>query len=64
MFSPGYYVDPIKLLDQRKIPFIKVGMHHRILFGDLMRYKRQRDSEREKTLEEIAQISQELGLYD
>ena len=54
----------IKLLDEHKIPFIKVGRHHRILFRDLMRYKKERDTEREKTLEEIAQISQELGLYD
>lgn len=54
----------IKLLDQHKIPCFKVGLHRRILFGDLMRYKRARDAEREKALEEIAQISQELGLYD
>lgn len=54
----------VKLLDQRKIPCIKVGMHHRIFFGDLMRYKRERGAEREKTLAEISQISQDLGLYD
>lgn len=54
----------IKLLEEHKIPFFKVGMHRRILFGDLMRYKKERDREREKALEKIAEISQELDLYD
>ncbi|SRR6266567_3101909 len=54
----------IKLLDQRKIPYFKVGMHRRILFVDLMRYRKERDADRDKALEEIARVSQELGLYD
>jgi len=54
----------IKLLEEHKIPCFKVGMHRRILFGDLMRYKKERDREREKALEKIAEISQELDLDD
>ncbi len=54
----------IKLLEEGKIPFITVGTHRRIRFSDLMRYKEQRDKEREQALDEIAQISQESGMYD
>jgi len=54
----------IKLLDQQKIPYNKVGLHRRILFTDLMRYKKRRDAEREHALDEIAQMSQEMGMYD
>ena len=54
----------IKLLEQEKIPFVYVGTHRRIRFSDLMQYKARRDAEREHALNEIAQMSQELGLYD
>jgi len=54
----------IKLLEQEKIPFVHVGTHRRIRFSDLIQYKARRDSEREQALNEIAQISQEAGLYD
>jgi hypothetical protein len=29
-----------------------------------MKYKKRRDAEREQALDEIAQISQEFGMYD
>ena len=54
----------IKLLELKKIPFTKVGSHRRIRFSDLMNYKRSRDIEREHALDEIAQMSQDLGMYD
>ncbi len=54
----------IKLLEQEKIPFANVGTHRRIRFSDLMQYKTRRDTEREHALNEIAQMSQELGMYD
>lgn len=54
----------IKLLEQEKIPFVYVGTHRRIRFSDLMQYKARRDAEREQALNEMAQMSQELGLYD
>jgi hypothetical protein len=46
------------------MPFIKVGSHRRIRFSDLMNYKKLRDGEREQSIKEIAQMSQDLGLYD
>lgn len=54
----------VKLLEEGEIPFIKVGTHRRIRFSDLMEYKKKRDAKRERALEEIAQLSQELGIYD
>lgn len=54
----------IKLLEEGKIPFINVGSHRRIRFSDLMDFKKRRDAKREEALEKIAQLSQELGLYE
>jgi len=54
----------IGLLDRGEIPFVKVGSHRRIRFSDLMDYKKKRDAERQRSLDEIAQMSHEAGLYD
>ena len=54
----------IKLLEERQIPFSSVGTHRRIHINDVLQYKVRRQKEREEGLREIAQISQELGLYD
>ncbi len=52
----------IEQLEQGKIPFRKVGSHRRVLFQDLMTYKRDIDTKRLKTLEELSALDQELGL--
>ena len=54
----------IGLLDRGEIPFVKVGSHRRIRFSDLMDYKKKRDAERQRSLDEIAQMSHEAGLDD
>jgi excisionase family DNA binding protein len=54
----------IKLLEEGTIPFVKTGTHRRIRFNELMEYKRYRDVERTRAINEIAQISQDAGLYD
>lgn len=54
----------VKLLDEGKIPSFKVGSHRRVHLEDLMRYKKQRDGEQKAAIDEIAQLSQDLGLYD
>ncbi len=51
----------IELLEKGAIPFRKVGTHRRILFHDLMAYKRKIDRERLKALEELSALDQELG---
>lgn len=54
----------IKLLDKGLISFRRKGTHRRIRFDDLMRYKQERDAQKLRAIEEIAQMSQDLGLYE
>ncbi|HEY7779249.1 MAG TPA: excisionase family DNA-binding protein [Ktedonobacterales bacterium] len=54
----------ISILEQGTIPYAKTGTQRRIGFDDLMRYKAQRDAARKQTLDELARLNQEMGLYD
>ena len=54
----------IKLLDRGAMPYHKVGTHRRIRFDDVLRYKHQRDAEKLQAIKELAQMSQDLGLYE
>ncbi len=53
----------VRLLERGEIPYHKVGTHRRIAFADLIEYKRRRDEERHRGLDELTRMSQELGLY-
>lgn len=52
----------VSLLEQGKIPHLKVGTHRRILFEDLMQYKKDIDRERQKALDELVKQSQQLNM--
>ena len=55
----------IKLLEEGKIPFRKVGRHRRIRMEDVMRYKQAIDREREEVLDQLARDAQEQNMgYD
>lgn len=54
----------VRVLDRGEIPFHMVGTHRRLRFDDVMEYKRRRDAERRQGLDELTQLSQEIGLYD
>jgi len=52
----------VSLLEEGKIPHVKVGTHRRILFEDLMRYKKSVDRERHKALDELVTQAETLGM--
>jgi len=52
----------VKLLEDGRIPFKKVGKHRRILLQDILRIKDQQSKTRESQLEKLARDSQKLGL--
>ena len=54
----------IKLLEQGKVPYIKVGSHRRIRFQDLANYKQQRDKKCRKHLNELTAFLQDEGFYN
>ena len=54
----------IKLLENGEIPFRKTGTHRKILMKDLIEYREKRNAIKKAKLSELAEISQELGLYD
>jgi excisionase family DNA binding protein len=53
----------VKLLEEGKIPFRKIGPRRRVLLGDLLRYKEQEEAERHRGLDELVAEAQKLGLY-
>ena len=52
----------VSLLEERKIPYRKVGTHRRLRMSDLVAYKRREDDERRKVLAELTEEAQKLGL--
>ena len=52
----------VKLIDENKLPAHKIGRHRRVRFEDLLRYKKQMESDRQKALEALTKEAQELGL--
>lgn len=54
----------VKLLEEGKIPYSKVGKHRRIMFEDVLKYKQQMKEAQKQHLIEIMNADEELGLYD
>lgn len=52
----------IGLLEQKELPFRKVGKHRRVCFEDLLKYREQSRKKQEAALEELAKQAQELGM--
>lgn len=53
----------VKLLEEGKIEFTKVGKHRRVKVEDVLRYKRQMKEEQKKHLIDIMNFDGEMGLY-
>lgn len=54
----------IKLLEEGRIAFTKVGKHRRIMYEDVLRYKQQMKAEQKKHITDIMNFDEEIGLYD
>lgn len=54
----------VKLLVEGRIPFVKIGKHRRILFEDVMAFKKQMKDEQKKHLIDMMNSDEELGIYD
>lgn len=54
----------VKLLEEGKIQYTKVGKHRRIMFEDILKYKKQMKEEQKKNIINIMSFDEELGLYD
>ena len=54
----------VKLLEEGKMEFVKVGKHRRIMFEDIIKYKQKMKEEQKKHIIDIMNQDEELGLYD
>lgn len=54
----------IKLLDEGKLPFRRVGNRRKVQLVDVLDYKRRDDARRQKLLDELTREAEDLGLYD
>jgi excisionase family DNA binding protein len=52
----------VKLLEEKRIPFHKVGTHRRVRFHDLKAYKRDVDHASDAALDELTAQAQELEM--
>jgi excisionase family DNA binding protein len=53
----------VKLLESGEIPFRMVGTHRRVRFRDLSEYASRDDLVRRRAVDELTQLTQDLGLY-
>lgn len=53
----------IALLERGVMPYTRPGKHRRLKLSDVLAYKRRREVEEGAALDELARLSQDLGLY-
>lgn len=54
----------VRLLEEGKIPFTKVGRHRRIKYEDIVRFKKDMKSKQRKRIQKLMELDEESGLYD
>jgi excisionase family DNA binding protein len=54
----------IKLLDEERLPFRRVGNRRKVQLVDVLDYKRRDDARRQEILDELTREAADLGLYD
>lgn len=54
----------VKLLEEGKIPFRRPHTHRRVRLQDVLDFKERENALRSQALDELTELSQEMGLYD
>lgn len=54
----------VKLLEDGKMEFTKVGKHRRIKFDDVLKYRKRMKEEQKKHITDLMNFDDEIGLYD
>ncbi|MCF1716676.1 helix-turn-helix domain-containing protein [Flavihumibacter sp. RY-1] len=54
----------VKLLEEGKIAYTKVGKHRRIKFDDIINFKEQMKEQQKQNIIDIMNADEEAGLYD
>jgi excisionase family DNA binding protein len=54
----------VKLLEDGRIAYSKIGKHRRIQFEDVMKYKKQMKDQQKQNIIDIMKMDEEAGLYD
>jgi excisionase family DNA binding protein len=54
----------IKLLEEGKIPYTKVGKHRRIKYEDVVILRKEMKARQRTKIQELMQLDEESGLYD
>lgn len=54
----------VKLLEQGKIPFTRIGKHRRIRYEDVMKYRQAMKEAQKQHLKDMMRDDEEAGLYD
>jgi excisionase family DNA binding protein len=54
----------VRLLEEGKIPYTKVGKHRRIRYDDLMSFKKKMKVSQKNKLQDLMKLDEESGLYD
>ena len=52
----------IKLLDERRLPYRRVGNRRKVLLEDVLRYKQRDDQHRQEILDELTREAEAIGL--
>ncbi|MDF1571950.1 MAG: excisionase family DNA-binding protein [Bacteroidales bacterium] len=54
----------VKILEEGKIPYTKVGKHRRVQYEDVINYKKQMKKKQKSDIQKLMELDEESGMYD
>jgi len=54
----------VRLLEEGKIPYTKVGKHRRIKYEDVVTFRKEMKARQRTKIQDLMQLDEESGLYD